>query len=169
MLPPLENGLVLLAHVNQHLGSGLGLRQILDWQMFVDAHLTDELWERSFQHAAQQIGMEKLAVTTTWLCRTYLGLQTPATWFSEADAQLASDLLLYIMQRGNMGRKMERGAQATRTVLHNLRSPAPWFAIFTRAGALIGRQRASTRGLLRPRASTKWGTLSARDSRATRA
>ena len=41
VLPPLENGLVLLAHVNQHLGSGLGLRQILDWQMFVDAHLTD--------------------------------------------------------------------------------------------------------------------------------
>lgn len=124
VLPPLENGLVLLAHVNQHLGSGLGLRQILDWQMFVDAHLTDELWERGFQHAAQQIGMEKLAVTTTWLCRTYLGLQTSATWFGEADAQLASDLLLYIMQRGNMGRKMERGAQATRTVLHNLRSPA---------------------------------------------
>ena len=124
VLPPLENGLVLLAHVNQHLGSGLGLRQILDWQMFVDAHLTDELWERSFQHAAQQIGMEKLAVTTTCLCRTYLGLQTSATWFGEADAQLASDLLLYIMQRGNMGRKMERGAQATRTVLHNLRSPA---------------------------------------------
>ena len=124
VLPPLENGLVLLAHVNQHLGSGLGLRQILDWQMFVDAHLTDELWGRGFQHAAQQIGMEKLAVTTTWLCRTYLGLQTSATWFSEADAQLASDLLLYIMQRGNMGRKMERGAQATRTVLHNLRSPA---------------------------------------------
>lgn len=124
VLPPLENGLVLLAHVNQHLGSGLGLRQILDWQMFVDAHLTDELWERSFQHAAQQIGMEKLAVTTTWLCRTYLGLQTSATWFGEADAQLASDLLLYIMQRGNMGRKMERGARATRTVLHNLRSPA---------------------------------------------
>lgn len=124
VLPPLENGLVLLAHVNQHLGSGLGLRQILDWQMFVDAHLTDELWERGFQHAAQQIGMEKLAVTATWLCRTYLGLKTSATWYSEADAQLASDLLLYIMQRGNMGRKMERGAQATRTVLHSLHSPA---------------------------------------------
>ena len=124
VLPPLENGLVLLAHVNQHLGSGLGLRQILDWQMFVDAHLTDELWEHGFQHATQQIGMEKLAVTTTWLCRTYLGLQTSATWFGEADAQLASDLLLYIMQRGNMGRKMERGAQATRTVMHSFHSPA---------------------------------------------
>ncbi len=124
VLPPLENGLVLLAHVNQHLGSGLGLRQILDWQMFVEAHLTDELWERGFQHAAQQIGMEKLAITTTWLCRTYLGLQTSATWFDGADAQLANDLLLYIMHKGNMGRKMERGTQATRIVMHSFRSPA---------------------------------------------
>ena len=124
ILPPLENGLVLLAHVNQHLGSGLGLRQILDWQMFVAAHLTDKLWETGFQHAAQQIGMEKLAVTATWLCRSYLGLQTSATWFDHADAQLANDLLLYIMHKGNMGRKVERGAQNTRTVLHNFRSPA---------------------------------------------
>lgn len=124
VLPPLENGLVLLAHVNQHLGSGLGLRQILDWQMFVAAYLTDDLWERGFQHAAQQVGMEKLAITTTWLCRTYLGLQTSATWFDSADAQLADDLLLYIMHRGNMGRKMERGTQATRIVMHSFRSPA---------------------------------------------
>ena len=124
VLPPLENGLVLLAHVNQHLGSGLGLRQILDWQMFVEAYLADELWEHRFRHAAQQIGMEKLAVTTTWLCRTYLGLQTSATWFDGADAQLADDLLLYIMHKGNMGRKMERSTQATRIVMHSFRSPA---------------------------------------------
>ena len=124
VLPPLANGLVLLAHVNQHLGSGLGLRQILDWQMFVATHLTDEFWESEFQHAAQQIGMEKLAVTTTSLCRTYLGLQTSATWFEHADAQLVDDLLLYIMRKGNMGRKVEHGAQATRTVLHSFRSPA---------------------------------------------
>lgn len=123
VLPPLENGLVLLAHVNQHLCSGLGLRQILDWQMFVAAHLTDGFWESEFQYAAQQVGMEKLAVTTTLLCRTYLGLQTSATWFDDADAQLADDLLLYIMQKGNMGRKVERGARSTRTVLHNFRNP----------------------------------------------
>ena len=124
VLPALTNGLVLLAHVNQHLGAGLGLRQILDWQMFVDAHLTDELWSHGFQQAARQIGMEKLAVTTTWLCRKHLGLQTTATWFNGADAQLADDLLLCIMRKGNMGRKMERGTRATRTVLHSFRSPA---------------------------------------------
>lgn len=124
VLPPLENGLVLLAHVNQHLGSGLGLRQILDWQMFVEAYLTDELWEHEFQHAAQRIGMEKLAITATWLCRTHLGLQTSARWFDGTDAQLADDLLRYIMHRGNMGRKVKRSTQATRIVMHSFRSPA---------------------------------------------
>ena len=123
VLPALANGLVLLAHVNQHLGSGLGLRQILDWQMFVEAHLTDELWENGFRYAAQQVGMEKLAITTTWLCREHLGLQTSATWFDGADARLADDLLLYIMSKGNMGRKMERDTHATRTVLHSFRNP----------------------------------------------
>lgn len=124
VLPSLENGLVLLAHINQHLGSGLGLRQILDWQMFVSVNLTDEFWDRRFQQAAQLIGMEKLAVTTTWLCHTYLGLQTSATWFHNSDAQLADDLLLYIMHKGNMGRKMEHDRQATRTVMHSFRNPA---------------------------------------------
>ena len=36
MLPPLENGLVLLAHAAQHLKKDLGMRQILDWMMYVD-------------------------------------------------------------------------------------------------------------------------------------
>ncbi|WP_449137717.1 hypothetical protein [Slackia sp.] len=67
--------------------------------------------------------MEKLAVTTTSLCRTYLGLQTSATWFDDADARLVDDLLLYIMQKGNMGRKVERGARSTRIVLHSFRNP----------------------------------------------
>lgn len=198
VLPALENGLVLLAHVNQHLGSGLGLRQILDWQMFVRAYADDAFWCDGFQQAAQSIGMEKLAVTVTALCQRYLGLQeagvrvdeeasvfqggglreedslglepavagvtsvvagvvagakasaavsatapavaamvAPAaadsrsssgqgqlTWCDDADAQLVDDLLLYIMRKGNMGRKVEHGAQATRTVLHNFRNPA---------------------------------------------
>ena len=33
MFQPLENGLVLLEHINQHLEEGLGLRQIWLWQL----------------------------------------------------------------------------------------------------------------------------------------
>ena len=45
MFPPLENGLVLLGHINQHLEEGLGLRQILDWALYVDKALDDDAWE----------------------------------------------------------------------------------------------------------------------------
>lgn len=169
VLPPLENGLVLLAHVNQHLGSGLGLRQILDWQMFVDAHLTDELWERGFQHAAQQIGMEKLAVTTTWLCRTYLGLQTSQRGLAKPTRSLRATFCSTSCSGGTWGARWNVARGQPARCCTTSATPRPWFAIFMRAGALIGRQRASTRGLLQQRASIKWGTLYARDSRATRA
>lgn len=85
--------------------------------------LRDGFRESEFRHVTQQVGMEKLAVTTTSLCRTYHGLQTSAMWFDDADARLVDGLLLYIMQKGNMGRKAERGARSTRIVLHNFRNP----------------------------------------------
>ena len=44
-------------------------------------------------------------------------------WFDDADARLVGGLLLYIMQKGNMGRKAERGARSTRIVLHNFCNP----------------------------------------------
>lgn len=122
-LPPLENGLVLLSHVNQHLGSGLGLRQILDWMFFVEAELDDGLWENGFEQAAGSIGMECLARTLTLMCRRHLGLKRTAAWCSDADPALADDLLEYIMAKGNMGRKCDRGEQATLTVLHRFRDP----------------------------------------------
>ena len=73
------------------------------------------------------------------------------------------------MQRGNMGRKMERGAQATRTVLHNLRSPAALVRYLYEGGRAHWAPARKHAWLAQPRVSTKWGTLSARDSRATRA
>ena len=42
MLPPLENGLVLLSHLRKHLMAGIGLRQIIDWMMYVDSVLNDD-------------------------------------------------------------------------------------------------------------------------------
>ena len=42
--PRLQSGLVLLLHIAQHLKTGLGLRQILDWSMFVNQELDDEIW-----------------------------------------------------------------------------------------------------------------------------
>ena len=123
VLPPLENGLVLLSHVNQHLGSGLGLRQIFDWMFFVEAELDEELWSNGFEQAAESIGMKRLAEALTLMCKRHLGMKRTASWCEAADASLADDLLEYIISKGNMGRKRDFGEQATLTVLHRFRNP----------------------------------------------
>lgn len=100
VLPTLLNGLVLVFHINQHLRSGLGLRQIIDWMMYVHK-LTSEEWEELIP-LLKQNGVDKLARTVTVLCQRYLGLPQ----IIEDDALLPVDeLLAYILEKGNFGHK----------------------------------------------------------------
>ena len=85
VLPILFNGLVLIFHIDQHLRSGLGLRQIVDWMMYVHSNLDDVTWETEFMLPAREAGLEKLAVTLTYLCRKWLGLSDEITWCAGAD------------------------------------------------------------------------------------
>lgn len=110
MFPPLENGLVILAHVAQHLRDGLGLRQMIDWMMYVHAHLSDENWKNSFRPVAAECGLETLAVTSTRLCKKYLGLPDPISWCDGADEQLVDDLLENLLVTGNFGHVHEAGS-----------------------------------------------------------
>ena len=73
VLPDEVNGLVLLEHINQHLEKGIGLRQIIDWMLFVDKYLSEEKWP-SFRKHTENTGLENLAVVTTKMCEKYLGL-----------------------------------------------------------------------------------------------
>ena len=103
-LPQMENGLVLLGHMMQHLkGSGLGLRQVIDWMMFVYHELDDEVWEKSFRKFAVEAGLEKLAITTTYLCKKWLGLPNDITWCNGVDEELADLLLEQLLMDGNLG------------------------------------------------------------------
>ena len=68
MLPEVENGLVLIAHIGQHLRSGLGLRQIIDWMMYAKANLTDEFWKNEFSEPAKKSGFETLALYHISFC-----------------------------------------------------------------------------------------------------
>jgi len=103
-LPDVENGLVLLSHIRQHLEGGLGLRQIIDWFMFVGFCLDDEMWYSSFQEKAQLTGLESLAITVTRMCQIYLGLTTDITWCKDADEEVCGNLMQYVMDCGNFGR-----------------------------------------------------------------
>ena len=100
VFPAVLNGLVLIFHINQHLRSGLGLRQIIDWMMYVHT-LSPEKWEE-LQPLLKSTGQERLAKTVTLMCQRYLGLEK----IVEEDVSLpVDDLMAYIMEKGNFGRK----------------------------------------------------------------
>ena len=111
MLPPLENGLVLLAHMRNHLKTGLGLRQVIDWMMYCDRVLDDDFWEGPFQAAAAETGMETLAMTATRMCQMYLGLKEEITWCRGADEGLCARLLDNLFTSGNFNRKQGDGGR----------------------------------------------------------
>ena len=103
-LPTYENGLVLLGHIMQHLkSSGIGLRQILDWMMFVHEELDDSAWYDHFQPLANEAGLEKLATTVTFMCKKWLGLPNDISWCKAADEDVADQLMLRIVDDGNFG------------------------------------------------------------------
>lgn len=111
VLPDMINGLTLLAHVNQHMESGLGMRQIIDWMMFVDRCLPDSRWEE-FRPLAEQIGLEKLAVVTTRMCEMYLGLPE-RKWCAQADEEACAGLFEYALSCGNFGFKQTTDERAS--------------------------------------------------------
>ena len=121
MLPPLENGLVLLMHIRQHLMEetySLGLRQIIDWMMYVNRYcgtkIDGSLWDDKFLELAETYGMGTLAVTVTYICREWLGLPNAPKWCDGADRKTAEELLEMIMASGNFGSKVERKGQSVK-------------------------------------------------------
>lgn len=105
--PEKINGLVLLGHVRHHLARGLGLRQAVDWMMFVDKELNDDAWKDGFEKLALDAGLAKLACALTCFCQDYLGLDGSITWCREglSDDGLPQELLEDILAQGNFGRK----------------------------------------------------------------
>ncbi len=103
ILPDMINGLVLLAHIDQHFEQGIGLRQIIDWMMFVNQCLSDDKWDE-FAVLAKKVGLDKLAIVTTRMCELYMGLPE-RKWAASADISLCRRLMDYILDCGNFGNK----------------------------------------------------------------
>lgn len=103
-LPTIENGLVLLGHIMQHLkDSGIGLRQIIDWMLFVHKALDDSAWYSCFRPLAREAGLEKLAITVSYMCKKWIGLPDEISWCDGADEVVAEQLLIRIFEDGNFG------------------------------------------------------------------
>lgn len=120
MLPKLSNGLVLLDHMKNHLQSGLGLRQVIDWMMYAYRELSDEYWNSEFAPVARSIGLERFAIYATRMCQLYLGLPETITWCQGADDKVCSDLLEIIFVSGNFGKKTGSG-NLIESVITNIR------------------------------------------------
>lgn len=105
------NGLVFLRHIIHHLGKkghGLGLRQLLDWMMFVEKYVDDDYWKNDFEVIVTEAGLKTTAITFTRMCQMYLGLREEnITWCMGADSELCEEWLKTIMGMGNFGRKRE--------------------------------------------------------------
>lgn len=109
MLPKLENGLVLLAHIALHLYAEIGLRQIIDWMLYADRELNDEYWESEFKKAAVSVGLDTFACVVTRMCQIYLGLSNRIHWCEDTDPDLCEELMNSVLSAGNFGAKRGSG------------------------------------------------------------
>ena len=132
VLPDSINGLVILEHIGQHLEEGLGLRQVLDWMMFVNRCLSDEQWPE-FQAMAAKTGLEKLAITATRMCEMYLGLPK-RQWCSGTDEKLCEAFMEYILNCGNFGAKREYTGFRSEKLISYMRTPKATFALLQKYG-----------------------------------
>lgn len=121
ILPDLVNGLVILSHIDQHMEEGVGLRQIIDWMMFVDKCLSDDSWGE-FKRIAEQVGLVNLALVLTRMCEIYLGLSIHR-WCQTIDAKLCAKLMNYIISCGNFGVKHVDDTSARIRALTYARTP----------------------------------------------
>ena len=107
MLPTPENGLVLLGHLNQHLKNNvLGLRQIIDWEMYVNSVKDNASWIIQFMPLIEKTGLVTLAAYFTRMCNRHLGLLTIVDFGIDVDDTLVDELLEVVLTDGNFGRRV---------------------------------------------------------------
>ncbi len=128
ILPQMENGMVLLSHVAGHLRSEIGLRQVLDWMMYVDKVADDRFWAEHLCSAATECGLQTLAIVMTRMCQVYLGLRDSITWADSADLTLCDELLRNLLITGNFGNANGAGT-GIETVATNIRRNGLFFTL----------------------------------------
>ena len=114
------NGLVLLEHMHHHLRDHLGFRQVIDWMMYVDAHLDDKAWNANLRGLFTQCGLERFAIVITAMCQRYFGLRTEGiSWTQNADAALCEELFDHIYVMGNFGNQLEANQKSAAGMLRD--------------------------------------------------
>lgn len=118
-LPEICNGLVMLEHMHHHLRDTLGFRQVIDWMLYVDGYLNDEVWDRTMRSLFARYRLETFAVTITAMCQQYFGLREDIRWTKAADRELCRELFAHIDTMGNFGRKLEATPKSAAAMLRD--------------------------------------------------
>lgn len=103
-----HHGLVILLHTARHMiGSGLGLRHLCDWAVFVN-RISD--FPVLFEIPFRNMGLWTFACQLTALCCRYLSLPNQP-WCGEWPEELMDAMILDILGSGNFGRKKENNRE----------------------------------------------------------
>ena len=130
-----SNGLVLLEHIAQHLNAGIGLRQIIDWMLFVSSYLDDDAWESEFKSLVEKTGLKELAISLTHMCQAYLGLpENSINWCNDADESLCHELMEYILCCGNFGHSRNTFDSGVITQIPSIEHPIRLFRYVQKHG-----------------------------------
>ncbi len=143
VLPSPENGLVLLGHINQHLKNNvLGLRQIIDWEMYVNSVADNECWSSQFVPLIKETGLITLATYVTDLCCRYLGLPKKVCFEVDFDKSLTDELLEVVLTDGNFGKRIytdkTKDEKSLISASYSIKRDG-FFGYFTRVGMLTSK------------------------------
>ena len=105
-----HQALLNLLHMERHMiGGGIGLRQLIDWAVFV-SESSNEHWSKYTIAMLKNCGLWAYAQALTKTCVMYLGLSAEkAPWCLEIKDNLANELMQDIFRGGNMGTAEDDG------------------------------------------------------------
>lgn len=99
------NGLIILDHIRHHIYGGLGIRQIIDWVMFLNSNMNNDDCVNRLLNLAKSANLEKFCKILTKMCVIYLNLPDNFTWCRDANETTAKELMDAVFESGNFGRK----------------------------------------------------------------
>ncbi|MCD8049614.1 MAG: nucleotidyltransferase family protein [Clostridia bacterium] len=104
-----EQAVILILHKLEHfMLSGLGLRQLCDWAVFVNNKLDDAMWAK-LKPRLSEFGMLTFTEVMTQICIDYLRLpEANAPRAMQRDDETAAKVMEQILKEGNFGKKVDR-------------------------------------------------------------
>lgn len=105
-----HQALMLLLHMERHMMvSGIGLRQLCDWAVFVNGSVSTH-WQSGTLDLLRRCGLLTYAKVLTKTCVDFLGLdQDKAEWCKDVDHELTQAMIEEVFRGGDLGAADEKG------------------------------------------------------------